>query len=150
MYNIHKFDLYDIYPDRIIHIDELSEYHDYYLLFDYLNIFMLAYAVIPNQNLKNILVGALLIEYVEYNTVNLSKTITFSVGCIYAISKCFMIDKERALNSLFFLCNGLYVINIRYNYYTRETQLENVICTYIWHYCVVQFLCMIAPLVDRL
>lgn len=150
LYNIHKFDLYDIYPDRIIDIRELSEDHDYYLLFDYLNIFMLAYAVIPNTPLKKLLVIMLLIEYLEYNTVNISKTITFSVGCIYAICKCFMIDKERALNSLFFLCNGIYVINIRYNYYTRETQLENVICTYIWHYCIVQFLCMIAPIVDRL
>ena len=150
MYNIHKFDLYDIYPDRIIHIDELSEYQDYYLLFDYLNIFIIAYAVIPNQTLKNILVSGLVIEYIQYNTVNISKMITFSLGCLLTIGKCFTIDKERALNSLFFLCNGLYVINIRYNYYTRETQLENVICTYIWHYCVVQFLCMIAPLVDRL
>ena len=150
MYNIHKFDLYDIYPDRIIHIDELSEEDDYYLLFDYLNIFMLAYAVIPNQTIKNMLVSSLLIEYIQYNTVNISKTVTFLLGCTLTIGKCFMIDKERTINSLYFLSNGFYVLNVRYNYYTRETQLENVICTYIWHYCIVQFLCMIAPIVDRL
>jgi hypothetical protein len=150
MYNIHKFDIYDIYPDRIIYIDELSEQHDYYLLFDYLNIFMISYAVIPNQTLKNMLVCALLIEYLDYNTINISKTIAFLLGSTIAIGKCFTIDKERALNMIFFLLNGLYVINIRYEYYTRETQLENVICTYIWHYCIVQFLCMIAPIVDRL
>jgi hypothetical protein len=150
MYNTHKFDVYNIYPDRIIYIDELSEEHDYYLLFDYLNIFMIAYAVIPNQTLKNILVSGLLIEYLQYNTVNISKMITFSLGCALTIGKCFLIDKERALNMIFFLLNGLYVINIRYEYYTRETQLENVICTYIWHYCIVQVLCMIAPIVDRL
>ncbi len=150
MYNIHKFDLYDIYPDRIIYIDELSEDHDYYLFVDYLNIFMIAYAVIQSQTLKNILVSGLLIEYLQYNTINISKTIAFLVASIIAISKCFLIDKERALDSIFFLLNGMYIVNVRYNYYTRETQFENVICTYIWHYCIVQFLCMIAPIVDRL
>jgi hypothetical protein len=150
MYNIHKFDLYDIYPDRIIYIDELSEQHDYYLFVDYLNIFMIAYAVIPNQTLKNILVSGLLVEYLQYNTINISKTIAFLVASIIAISKSFTINKERALDSIFFLLNGMYVVNVRYNYYTRETQLENVICTYIWHYCIVQLLCMIAPIVDRL
>lgn len=147
LYNIHKFDIYDRYPDRIIHIDELSEQYDYYLFMDYLNIFMISYAVISNQTLKNILVSSLLIEYLQYNTINISKTIAVLLATTINICKCFMIDKERALNIIFFLSNGVYVIYVRYNYYTRETQLENVICTYIWHYCIVQYLCMIAPIV---
>jgi hypothetical protein len=63
MYNIHKFDLYEKFPDKIILLTDLSDKYDVYLFNDYIAISLLAFIRIDNLIIKNSIFPLFFIEY---------------------------------------------------------------------------------------
>lgn len=159
MYNIHKFDLYDKYPDKKILINNLSDKYDVYLFNDYIAVSLLAFTNIDSFILKNIFFSLFIFEYYYYKSLEKSNSIIFLVSIIIRTVKTFYtyekysINNEIMISGILNLINACFTLIIRYNYsYTRETKLLNVLLTTIWHYNVVNIFiavssCMYSELV---
>jgi hypothetical protein len=51
-----------------------------------------------------------------------------------------LISYNTAFSIILNLINSIIIISIRYRYYLREKQIENVILTALWHYYIVNVL----------
>jgi len=51
-----------------------------------------------------------------------------------------LISYNKAFSIILNLINSIIIISIRYRYYLREKQIENVILTALWHYYIVNVL----------
>ena len=147
MYNIHKFDIYEKYPNKIITLNELSDANDVYLFNDYIAVSLLAFSNIDCLFIKNIGFASFFIEYYYTKSIEKSNNIIFIIAIISkTLKSCntykkYSINKEILFSASFNLIIALVVLVTRYKYsYTRERQFLNFILTTIWHYNTVNIL----------
>jgi hypothetical protein len=146
MYNIHKFDLYDSFPLLENSNIDLSDKYDKYLFNDYIAVSLIAFVKIDNLVLKNLIFVLFFIEYYNSKSIVHSKNIAFFTSILNVLIKLFknykndLISYNTAFSIILNLINSIIIISIRYRYYLREKQLENVILTALWHYYIVNVL----------
>jgi len=151
MYNLHKFDLYEKYPNKKIYYHELSEVYDHYLLNDYIVISIMSYVNIDNVIIKNLILVSIIIEYCYTKGIVRSKNLFFTIGIVSRFMKMVSLYKIGLLSydmlSSSFL-NILIIMNIlviRNKYgYKRETKTLNIILTAFWHYYMTVILCNVS------
>jgi len=146
MYNIHKFDLYDSFPLLENSNIDLSDKYDKYLFNDYIALSLIAFVKIDNLVLKNLIFVLFFIEYYNSKSIVHSKNIAFFTSILNVLIKLFknykndLISYNTAFSIILNLINSIIIISIRYRYYLREKQIENVILTALWHYYIVNVL----------
>jgi hypothetical protein len=147
MYNIHKFDLYEKFPDKIILLTDLSDKYDVYLFNDYIAISLLAFIRIDNLIIKNSIFPLFFIEYYYYKSILYSKNIVFIVGIANTLNKINknykigLINYRTYFSTGFNLIFAIITLLIRLKYcYVVEKQFENVILTTLWHYYMANVL----------
>jgi|Laugresbdmm110sn_2_1035109.scaffolds.fasta_scaffold02594_3 hypothetical protein len=146
MYNIHKFDLYDSFPLLENSNIDLSDKYDKYLFNDYIAVSLIAFVKIDNLVLKNLIFVLFFIEYYNSKSIVHSKNIAFFTSILNVLIKLFknykndLISYNTAFSIILNLINSIIIISIRYRYYLREKQIENVILTALWHYYIVNVL----------
>jgi hypothetical protein len=151
MYNLHKFDLYEKYPEKVITKCDLSEIYDKYLFNDYIVISVMGYINIENIFIKNIILISLIIEYFYTKCIVRSKNLSFLIGIISRFMKMISLYKAGLLSydiiiyTFINLFNIFVVINIRNKYaYNREQKNLNILLTTLWHYYMSMVLCNVS------
>ena len=147
MYNIHKFDLYEKFPDKIILLTDLSDKYDVYLFNDYIAISLLAFIRIDNLIIKNAIFPLFFIEYYYYQSILNSKNIVFIVGIANTLNKINenykigLINYRTYFSIIFNMIIAIITLLIRLKYcYVVEKQFENVFLTTLWHYYMTNVL----------
>lgn len=151
MYNIHKFDLYEKYPEKEISRYDLSEIYDKHLFNDYIVISIMGYMNIENIIIKNIVLISLIIEYYYTKGIVKSKNVSFLIGVLSRFIKMINLYKNGLLSyyTIFYtfinLFNIMNTILIRNKYgYKRENKILNIILTALWHYYMSMVLCNVS------
>lgn len=147
MYNIHKFDLYERFTDKI-HIADISDKYDIYLFNDYIAVSLLAFLNIDNLILRNVVFLMFLAEYYYHKSIEKSNTFVFSISILSRTLKTlntyqkYSIDNQVIYIGVANIIHAFFTLIIRQTYsYRKETRLLNVILTAIWHYNVINILC---------
>jgi hypothetical protein len=151
MYNLHKFDLYEKYPEKEISRYDLSEIYDKHLFNDYIVISIMGYMNIENIIIKNIVLISLFIEYYYTKGIVKSKNVSFLIGVLSRFIKMINLYKNGLLSyyTIFYtfinLFNIMNTILIRNKYgYKRENKILNIILTALWHYYMSMVLCNVS------
>jgi len=151
MYNLHKFDLYEKYPEKEITKYDLSEIYDKHLFNDYIVISIMGYMNIENTILKIVVLLSLLTEYYFTKCIVRSKNLSFSIGVVSRFSKMISMCKNGLLTCDTVFCtfinlfNIMSVLIIRNKYgYNREQKNINLILTTLWHYYITMVLCNVS------
>lgn len=151
MYNLHKFDLYEKYPEKEISRYDLSEIYDKHLFNDYIVISIMGYMNIENIIIKNIVLISLFIEYYFTKGIVRSKNLSFLIGVSSRFTKMVSMYKNGLLNydTVFYtfinLFNIMITLIIRNKYgYNREEKNMNIILTALWHYYITMVLCNVS------
>lgn len=151
MYNLHKFDLYEKYPDKEITNYDLSEIYDKHLFNDYIVIYTMGYMNIENIIIKNFILISLFIEYYFTKCIVRSKNLSFLLGVVCRFTKMIRFYKNGLLSydiilfTFINLFNIMTTLIIRNKYgYNREQKVVNIILTGLWHYYITMVLCNVS------
>ena len=111
-----------------------------YLLFDYMMIYLTCLSYLNNSTLNSVLVLSGIYEYINKESIEITKNITFTLTLLKSITCTYIYIN----NQFFFIIvgvssMGVIVYKIRYSLYLIDPR-KTWYMTWIWHLCVTTIL----------
>jgi hypothetical protein len=120
LYNIHKFDLYEKFKDKI-QITDISDKHDIYLFNDYIAVSLLAFLNIDSIIIRNVVFLMFLVEYYYHKSIEKSNSFIFLISIISRTLKTLNTYQKYSIDNQFIYIGVLNIIHAFFTLIIRQT-----------------------------